>query len=145
MSMASSLPMPLISSWAGWHALKGRDRVVVTPCQGVHLTRSTSPAVKRASFPAPCVPPMRQLLSKGGWDADSQCGDPAVAAARGGPGGLVVPRVRSVRGLLLLLGAECRHPATGAKGVHHLGSREEAGDLHGAAEVRGQRPGLRHG
>jgi hypothetical protein len=47
--------------------------------------------------------------------------------------------------VLLLLGAECRHPAAGPKSLHYLGSRKAAGKLYGPTEVRGQRPGLRHG
>ena len=40
---------------------------------------------------------------------------------------------------------ECRHSAAGAKGVHHLGSRQATGVIHRPTQVRGQRPGFRHG
>src|SRR5262249_31934619 len=47
--------------------------------------------------------------------------------------------------VLLLLRQERGHPSARAEGVHLVGSRQENRDLHGAAEVRGQRPRFRHG
>src|SRR5436190_1934899 len=48
-------------------------------------------------------------------------------------------------GLLLLLREKRRHLATGPKSVHHLRSERKNRDLHRAAEIRRQRPRLRHG
>src|SRR5262249_33886049 len=47
--------------------------------------------------------------------------------------------------LLLLLRQERGYPSARPEGVHLLGPGQENGELHRAAQVRGQRAGLWHG